>query len=748
MIRLTGMASGLDTESMIHDLMSAYKGKKQKKVSTMTKYSWKMDAWSSLNKKISSFHTKSLSQLRFSTSYNSKKTTVSDATKATVTATSTAVVGAQTLAIKQMAQSGYLTGGQLMAKDASGASVKADNKTTMASLGFEGNGSFSIKTGSDEVKLNIDADTTIKDVVDQLSKAGVNANFDAASQRIFVSAKKSGAENDFSITANDGKGIEALKALGMYTSMTSAEKSANSTLAANVERDLDGNYTLTAVGRDAVAARAAELRKEYGDAAIAKQEKLDLNAEYNDANMDLQNATEADAAKYGFTETDTTDEKLKKILDYKKSDNDTKIADLDTSIAEYNTKLEQYDTDIADLEEQISKAADADKPALIEQKEKLEADRAKDAEDKDNLVKGQDALKKKQSDIDSALKLQAEKNDNLAKSQSTDITADTEAEKEILNKSVAAAKMLDADSSIVGGAKDAVRVAGQDAEIFLNGAYFSNSSNSFDINGLKIDVTGETGMKSGAAAGSMNASDYNTITLKTDIDTDGIYNMVKDFIKGYNELIKELDTLYNADSASKYDILTSEQKEEMDEDEVKNWDKKIKDSLLRRDDNLSSVINSMKNSMSEVFTINDKSYSLSTFGINTLSYFLAGDNEKGMFHIDGDADDDSTSAKEDKLKAAIAEDPEAVQEFFIKLSQKMYDSMNSLSKSSTSRSYGSFYDDKSMKTQLKTYETAISDYEKKLESIEEKYYKQFTAMEKAMTKVNSVSSQLTNMLGM
>ncbi|MBQ3785661.1 MAG: hypothetical protein II799_00130, partial [Lachnospiraceae bacterium] len=57
-IRLTGMASGLDTESMITDLMSAYNGTKQKKINDMTKYSWKMDAWSSMNTKIKNFYSK------------------------------------------------------------------------------------------------------------------------------------------------------------------------------------------------------------------------------------------------------------------------------------------------------------------------------------------------------------------------------------------------------------------------------------------------------------------------------------------------------------------------------------------------------------------------------------------------------------------------------------------------------------------------------------------------------------------
>lgn len=45
--------------------------------------------------------------------------------------------------------------------------------------------------------------------------------------------------------------------------------------------------------------------------------------------------------------------------------------------------------------------------------------------------------------------------------------------------------------------------------------------------------------------------------ITTDTDIDGIYKQIKDFFKDYNELIKAMDTAYNADSSKGYEPLTS-----------------------------------------------------------------------------------------------------------------------------------------------------------------------------------------------
>ena len=281
---------------------------------------------------------------------------------------------------------------------------------------------------------------------------------------------------------------------------------------------------------------------------------------------------------------------------------------------------------------------------------------------------------------------------------------------------------------------NASKVAGEDAVIVLNGAKYENSNNTFEINGLTFTALNETKGE--------------TITVTTEQDTDGIYDMVKDFLKAYNEIVNEMDKLYNADSAKGYEPLTDEEKEAMSEKEVEKWEEKIKDSILRRDDNLSTVNSALQMIMSAGVEVNGKKMYLSDFGIDTLGYFNAPDNEKHAYHIDGDPDDDSTANKEDKLKGMIANDPDTVISFFSGLSKNLYDKMFEMSKSVDGyRSFGNFYDDKKMKSDYDSYKSKIAELEVKLTEYENKWYAKFSKMETALAKMQSNASAVTSLLG-
>lgn len=277
-------------------------------------------------------------------------------------------------------------------------------------------------------------------------------------------------------------------------------------------------------------------------------------------------------------------------------------------------------------------------------------------------------------------------------------------------------------------------VKGQDAIINLNNAEFTNNSNTFEINGLTLVAQNETNGK--------------LVTLTTQQDTDGIYDKIKDFFKTYNEIINEMDKLYNADSAKGFEPLSDDEKYGMSEADIEKYEQKIKDSLLRRDENLSTVGNALKKIMISGFSVNGKTMYLSNFGIETLDYFHAPDNERNAFHIDGDKDDTSSSAKEDKLKKMIASDPDTVISFFTQLSQSLYLEMDKQTKSVPgTRSFGSFYDDKKMKSDYDDYKSKIKDMEKKLAAYEDKWYAKFAAMETAMAKMQQNASAVTSMLG-
>ena len=313
----------------------------------------------------------------------------------------------------------------------------------------------------------------------------------------------------------------------------------------------------------------------------------------------------------------------------------------------------------------------------------------------------------------------------------------TDEEKTAVENKIAEAKaMFNDDGTPKSGLQGsgAIKQAGQDSEIELNGVKYISDSNTIKINGLTITCNGET-------AGN------ESITLTTKNDTSGIYDMVKKFITEYSALINEMDKLYNADSAKGYEPLTDEEKEAMSESEIEKWETKVKDSLLRRDSTLNSVSSALKEIMMSGYTVNGKTMYLSDFGIETLGYFEAADNEKNAYHIYGDEDDTAVMNKTNTLMAMITSDPDAVSSFFSKLTQKLSDKLFDMMKTSESSSFNKIYDDKKMKEDYDSYTSKIAQAEKKLQDYEDKWYKKFSKMETAMAKMQSNSSAVMSLLG-
>lgn len=287
---------------------------------------------------------------------------------------------------------------------------------------------------------------------------------------------------------------------------------------------------------------------------------------------------------------------------------------------------------------------------------------------------------------------------------------------------------------------DAKKIDGCDSEIYLNGIKYTGSSNSYSINGLNItaQVVTDTDGK---------ASDANAISITTSTDTQGIYDKIKDFLSQYNSLINEITSLYNADSAKGYEPLTDDEKDAMSDTEVEKWEQKIKDSLLRRDDNLESLMSTMTSAMSGAVEINGKKMYLSNFGIKTLGYLNAPKNQQNAYHIDGDEDDANSSGNADKLMTAITNEPDTVINFMQGLAENLYDSIHKKMQSSSLSSIYTVYNDKEMASEYSDYTSIIKKWEEKLQDKEDYYYKKFSSMETALSKLNSQTSSLSGLFG-
>lgn len=271
--------------------------------------------------------------------------------------------------------------------------------------------------------------------------------------------------------------------------------------------------------------------------------------------------------------------------------------------------------------------------------------------------------------------------------------------------------------------------AGSDAEFNYNGTDFTSSSNEINVNGLSFDILEDSG----------------SATVTVTQDTDAVYESVKSFVLKYNELMVEFAEKIGAESTRGYEPLTDEEKLTMSEDDIKLWEAKIKDSLLRRDDNLTSISNKLRNTLtlSSGIDTTDLTYkTLSSLGIVTGGY-----QENGLLHIEGDEDDPIYGLKDNKLREAINEDFDAVTELMTALGDELYSDFGERMKSSFLSSALTFHNDKEIDRQIEDYEDEIFNLEGKLSMIEERYYKQFTAMEQAIQRANSTGEWLAQQLG-
>ena len=818
-IKITGMNSGLDTDAIVRELVSAASTKKETLEKAQTKLEWKQDAWKGLNKKNKSFQA-TISNLRWSDAFKKKTTSISNSSIASIVASDNAVKGSQTLVVKQLAKSGYLTGGKLSDNKSVKGNTKLSElaKGSSLALGENDTASISVKVNGKTTNIDLTGNTTINEFVDKLNSAGVAASFDQANQRFFINVDKSGNSGDFQLSANDTNGLKALSNMGLLTKEELAKNAgANSELAAMYDAS---SGTLNASAASYVTARAdsyaASMQKSLAN-ADAMQKYIDTIADLNkdwDENPSKQSYEKAladFADKDGLNAAKTALDDDRKVwmekteylrLSTKRDElaageslseaEQERLDELDAKFSGQTFTKDDLDaeaTDLADRQSQITSAENAFKSydslqAAIKTQEDAIAQTAKNAKILNDYY-----MEANQAEIDAIAgssltdKLDTVKAQITAAVANGDDTTELDKMNELLTKMVANEELYtnpevdaadltydasegiqnravsavtkeaqaaheavnNAGAYLQGASATAVRVTGQDAIIELNGAEFTSSSNTFSINGLTITAKGLSNITGTDASGKPM---YEQAQITTQDDVDGVYKMIKNVIKQYNELIKEIDTLYNAASAKDYEPLTSEEKAAMTDDEVEKWEEKIKGALLRHDSELGTVRNMLKESVSSSFTIGGKRYSLADFGIFTQDYFAAEDNERSVLHIDGDSEDEVSSGNKDLLRKMISSDPDAVSKFFNQFANSLYDKMRSASTTLKGvRSYGSFYSDKTMTSQYDDYKSKIAKQEKKVAALEDKYYKMFSRMETAMSKINSTSSYITSMFG-
>ena len=761
-IKLSGMISGLDTDSMIDELVSAYSKNKDKVYKEQKTLSYKQDSWKELNTKIYKLFSGTLSNMRFSSNYQKKISSVSS-TKATVSASTSAVNGIQQMQITSLARAGYLTGAKL--------NGNYSGDTKMSEFGVTDSTRINVTVDGKDNYIDVTSDMSIDKFVAKLKETGVNASFDSTNQRFFVSSKESGTGHDFSISGNGSAGQELIKNIGL-NSVSGADITAYKSYITNAESD--SSYMTNLAKNEYLDSLLSNLKSDYAEKNTENNKQIkDNTSQITEYNKQIAFARSDNAAKEKSLQSlsDNITNIEKKIADKQKAideeTDETKKAalvkdkeNLEKNLETANSQLEKY-TAIKDRvgsseDENFNDNVSAFETEIKESVTALE-DKNKDLEAK--VTENKEAI----TAIETAMKGTIEGKEtylgagafDYSGSEFSDIYSKYEERLAAAKEMVSSYERYESLKSLGDSASDAEkselqqledrfgltysasgssRIEGTDATIYLNGAEFTSSSNNFSINGLTITANAVT-------------EPGETVSITTNNDVDGIYNMVKDFFKEYNALINEMDSSYNAASAGDYEPLTEEEEEDMSDKQIEKWEKKLTDAALRKDDTLSSVISIMKTAMSQGFSVNGTTYNLSSFGIKTLGYFVAADNEKGAYHIDGDPDDSAVSGNADKLKSAIAGDQDTFVDFFSQLTSNLYSQLSKKMAASSLSSAYTIYNDKYMDKQYKQYTKDLKNWDTKIENMREKYEKQFASMESALSSLQSQQSSLSSLLG-
>ena len=701
-IRMTGMISGLDTESIVAALMSAQKTKKTKIENKKQKLEWKQEIWSSLNTKLYSFYNTSLSKMRLQSGYNVKTASSSDSTKVKATVDNSAASGTYKIKVKALASAQYVTSGKVKAFDDSDVS----KTTKLIDLGdgtigedFNVGTQIRITSGDKNVSLDVDEETTIDDFLSACKSAGLNASYDTKQGRLFISSQKSGADNNFTITAGDltdnqKKVIDNIETAVYYDNLTGSQKSTFNSVLNSLQLKSDSDEEK----KEKIDKAVEELNTLSDAAAKTKVTKYytekkteEYKSQYFDADGNVTNA-----GRQALIDSGVSEEKIK---DYSSSEYISKVNDLITKKVKEDVKDSEYQTKINDaLENGLTvSTTSGDSTSTSEVIVKSKADR--------------------KADITTAVTEYEEKMENISSSGSP--------LKALGLGEIDGTGIAEGDTST-----GMVVTAASDSEVEYNGVTLKSDTTDISIGGVTATLIATTG--------------NDTVNITVTNDSSSIYDSVKDFITEYNSILSELNTKYNAESSKGYEVLTDDQKKAMSDDEVDKWNTKIKNSLLRRDSTVDGLVSTMRNSLlGSVTASNGKKYSLANLGITTSTDY----KENGLLHIKGDEDDSVYADSENTLKKMIEEDPNTVMDVMTGLLSNLYSKLGDKMGSTTLSSALTFYNDKEMTKQLKDYKKEISNWDTKLSTLENRYYSQFTAMEKAMASMQSKQNALSSYLG-
>ncbi|EDL63927.1 flagellar filament capping protein FliD [Bacillus sp. SG-1] len=675
-MRVGGLASGMDTDSLVADLMKAERMPLDKLKQKKQTIEWKRDDYRAMNTLLLDFRSE-LTQFKLTTKYRARQTTSTDESKVTATASS----------------------------GASQASYTINNVTQLATAATKVSGTGPSETLSSDPNNKLDPKAGL---FNQTSKLANGAGFtwsEGIIEKQTVKATEDGTTLNFDIGTSTLKDLDKMsvkvsgKSFEVVTAMPAEGLGSNQVLVDNT-----GSLTFgSTVKKD------SSVSVEY--LTTDKTETIDTTNPVKDfqlAKGSISSLTlTVDGTDYSFGTTDA--EGNTQLVDA----GNNSIGTINKETGKITFSAEQSNKTISVTYSQ--NYADFSLQTFT-----------KDGEKNVNfLIAGNETLNgviSKVNQSDAGVTMFYDSFSDRATMTRTETGNFNTSGNEINTSGNFVNNLLRFGSSAETG--------GTNVKFEVNGLQTERNSNTFEMNGVTFSIK-------------QTFSSANGVSTTVSNNTEDVFENIKGFVEKYNELIGKIKDKTGEEFYRSYSPLTDDQKEQLSEKQQEQWEEKAKSGLLRRDSTLSGLLSEMRSDFYQPVdnaNVSPLFKQLSSIGITTTSNYLEG----GKLEIN-----------EAELKKAIEEDPDSVENLFrggsgaASDSQKgivhrLYDSVNGTIDKLKEKAGGAFstLQQFTLGRELKNVDSEITRFEERMKQVEDRYWRQFTAMEKAIQQSNQQSMYL------
>ncbi len=804
-IRLGGLNSGFDTESMIEQIMSTYQTKIDAQDKKLQKLSWQQDAYHDVTKKLTDFQNKYFDILKrdsyimspssFRKFNSTVKTSAGEDSKGiSVTTTSNSKEGSYKVNVTQLATATTAEGQSMVPGnfnldfDKAIANSEYTDNEDKTKRTFEFSLDFKVgsvtKTVDFKGEAALDADGKITDaamadlkqnMLDSLnteladsfglsgrtSATGATGAVDASGNEYFLQAEM-GADGKVAFKVGGNTNATVIENKGNFGLAQASEKIAISTSSAVTGKNavsVEVNGVTKNVEFEGVSASYYDSKDLKGNEAILKEYNTLKEASYRKANK-LSSTAEIDQSKlddYVYTSTQAAKDKNSAVLEEalnKSFDSEGVTFDIDGSYvtAKKGGKAVEFTmtaTAGGTLGLEKGNASNKFTGSTTLAKMGIETNYTDDKDYKDGAYKltinGEDIIVSKDATIDSLVNAVNKSKAGVTMSYSALTNSFS-----IESNELGSAGKVDMDSNDItktlgftanDDGSKVVSEVGQNAIFEINGQQIYLNDNSYTFDGTTFKFGEESVGKD--------------LNIEVSKSYDDVKTLIKDFVKDYNQLIEDVykyvDTAPKRDNKNNlYEPLTDEEKADMSEDEIKKWEDAAKQGVLYHDSTISTIMSQIRSAMYNSVTLDDGSkFGLYNMGITTSKET----SEHGKLVID-----------EEKLDAAFADNAEAITKLFTDsetgIMKKVDNILDRAVKTSGSRnSRGSLIrkagiegnsttiKESTLYKEMLRIQDRISSLQERYDSREEYWWSVFTNLESMMSDLNNQSSYLSSYLG-